>query len=120
MPMMMPPLTWLSQVSLLTISPPSCTQVIFFTLVKPVSVSTSTSANCTPPAPLEDKPSCHWPLTCSGFTPSFLHAATQLSPFASGTPVCCCNSAKALVQTSKIAGETEAEVVLPPLPPEAG
>src|SRR5438552_2669796 len=48
--MMMPPLTWLSQVSLLTINPQSCTHRTFFTFTKPVSVSTSASANCTPPA----------------------------------------------------------------------
>src|SRR5579859_4075418 len=59
MPMIMPLLAWLSAVSLFTISPPSCTHVICFTLTKPVSVSTSTSANCTPAVPLEENPCCH-------------------------------------------------------------
>src|SRR5437660_12361355 len=114
---MMPPLTWLSQVSLLTISPPSCTQRIFFTLTKPVSVSTSTSANWTPPAPLEERPSCHSPETCNGSTPSFLQASAQCSPRASATAAFLCNSASAFVQTLWIPGATEGVVVLPPLPP---
>src|SRR5215831_11311806 len=97
MPMRIPPFTWLSHVS---------------------SVSISTSANCTPPAPEEERPSCHWPLTLRGVTPSFLQAPAHFSPRASSTPDCFCNSARALVQTSKIAGATEAVVVLPPLPPE--
>src|SRR5262245_28916266 len=118
--MMMPPLTWLSHVSLLTINPPSCTQVTFFTFTNPVSVSTSTSTNCTPPAPVDERPSTHCPETMRGFTPSFLQAAFQFSPRASVTPLVFCNSVSAFVQVSKIAGETDAQVVLPPLPPEEG
>src|SRR6516225_9233172 len=100
MPIRMPPLTWLSQVSLLTIRPPSWTQVIFFTLVKPVSVSTSTSANWTPPAPLEDRPCCHFPETTSGSTPSFLQAADHFSASPEETPVLLSSSALPFVQTS--------------------
>src|SRR4051812_12454565 len=118
--MMIPPLTWLSAVNLLTKRPPSCTQVIFFTFVNPVSVSTSTSANWTPAAPPEESPSCHSPETVSGFTPNFLHALAQFSPFASATPDCFCNSSSALVHTSYIAGAMEGVVLLPPLPPEGG
>src|ERR1017187_8033008 len=120
MPMMMPPLIWLSAVSLLTNNPASCTQTIFLTLTNPVSVSTSTSANCTPAAPWEESPCCHSPRTTRGFMPSFLHASGQLAPLASATPACCCNCSSALAQASKIAGATDAQVVLPPLPPEDG
>src|ERR1017187_6592989 len=115
MPMMMPPLTWLSVVVWLTINPQSCTQRIFLTVTRPVSVSTATSANCTPPAPCDDKPCCHLPPTTNGLTPSFLHAASHFSPRASATPLCFCNSSSALVQASKTAGATDAQVVLPPL-----
>src|SRR6266481_8948285 len=115
MPMMIPPLTWLSQVSLLMISPPSCTQVIFLTFTKPVSVSTSTSANCTPPAPLEESPSCHWPCDVRGLTPSFRQAVNQFDPRASATPVFFCKSWRAFVQVSKMAGQTDAALLLPPL-----
>ena len=45
---MTPPWTWLSAVSALTTSPQSWTATIFLTRTSPVSVSTSTSANCAP------------------------------------------------------------------------
>src|SRR5882724_972092 len=95
-------------------------QVIFLTFVNPVSVSISTSANCTPPAPEDERPFCHWPLTVSGVMPSFLQALAQFLPRASSTPDCFCNSSRAFVQTSWMAGATDAVVVLPPLPPEGG
>ena len=50
-PMMMPPMHWLSAVSLSRIIPQSCRQTILLTRVTPVSMSTSTSANWTPLVP---------------------------------------------------------------------
>src|SRR5271154_4114566 len=110
--MMTPPLIWVSQVSLSTTSPQSCTHKILRTLTKPVSVSTSTSANWTPPAPLDESPSCHLPCDVSGVTPSLRQAANQFGPRASATPVCFCKSCSAFVQASKIAGQTDAALLL--------
>src|ERR1017187_744371 len=118
--MIMPPLICVSQVSLSTTSPQSCTHKILRTFTKPVSVSTSTSANWTPPTPLDESPSCHWPCDVRGLTPSFRQAANQFVPRASVTPVFFCKSCSAFVQASKMAGQTDAAVVLPPLPPEGG
>src|ERR1044071_5824114 len=112
MPMITPPLTWLSVVNWLMMSPQSCTAVTRLTVTRPVSVSTATSANCTPPAPLDDKPCCHLPLATSGVTPSFLQAEGQFLPRTSGRPDCFCKSANAFWQASNTAGETEAHVVL--------
>src|SRR5215470_13255337 len=47
--MMTPPATCDSQPSLLTTRPQSCTATILVQRTTPVSVSTSTSATCTPP-----------------------------------------------------------------------
>src|SRR5215469_15424866 len=118
--MITPPFSWLSQVRRFKINPPSCTTRTFFTFTKPVSVSTSTSANCTPPVLVLERPRCHWPCATRGFIPSFLHALDQFTPRASATPVCCCKASSALVQASSMAGETEGEVLLPPLPPDGG
>src|SRR5580704_10729378 len=118
--MMTPPLIWVSQVSLSTTSPQSCTHRTLRTFTKPVSVSTSTSANCTPPAPLEESPSCHLPCDVRGLTPSFRQAATQFDPRASATPVFFSKSWSAFVQASKMAGQTDAALLLPPLPPDGG
>ena len=52
--------------------------------------------------------------------PSFLQAPAQFAPRASATPVVCCNFWSAFVHASKIAGQTEAAVVLPPLAPDGG
>ena len=46
------PKTWLSVSLRLTIRPQSCTATILFTRTMPVSMSTETSAICTPPTPL--------------------------------------------------------------------
>ncbi len=47
-PWIIAPMTWLSAVSGLTGSPQSFTETILMTRTSPVSVSTSTSANCVP------------------------------------------------------------------------
>ena len=82
---MIPPMHWLSAVSSSTINPQSCTQVMRVTFVTPVSMSTSTSANCTPLVPLADSPRSHSPSTDSGCMPSSLHASFHARPFA-GSP----------------------------------
>src|SRR5271156_1718936 len=118
--MITPPLIWVSQVSLSTTSPQSCTHKTLRTFTKPVSVSTSTSANCTPPAPLEESPFCQLPCEVSGFTPSLRQADGQFGPRASATPAFSCKSWSAFVQASRMAGQTDAALLLPPLPPDGG
>src|SRR6516225_10671869 len=124
MPMITPPLIWLSSVSVSMIRPQSWTATTFFTVTSPVSVSTSTSANCTPYAGPVARPGCclgrYFVCTVSSVTPSFLQAANQLSPRASATPVCACNCCNASPQSNKTVGDTEAQVVLPPLPGPGG
>src|SRR5262245_35991530 len=74
--MMTPPATCDVQVSLLTTSPQSCTAVIALSVTTPVSVSTSTSAACTPHT---------WTLeTCGFWAP--IGAAQSPLPLASSIP----------------------------------
>ncbi len=54
--MMQPPKSWLSAVLRLIIVPTSCTATVLIILTIPVSVSTDTSAICTPPTPAELRP----------------------------------------------------------------
>ncbi len=77
----MPPMHWLSAVSGSRISPQSCTQTMRETFVTPVSMSTSTSANCTPLVPLAERPASHSPSTDTGSVPSKRHASFHDRPF---------------------------------------
>ena len=61
-------------------SPQSCTHSMRVTFVTPVSMSTSTSANCTPLVPLAESPASHSPSTDTGSVPSRRHAAFQSRP----------------------------------------
>src|SRR5215472_346039 len=118
--MIIPPLTWLMLASRLTTRPQSCTQTILLTLTNPVSVSTSTSAICTPPTPRLESPSFQRPRATTGFIRRRAVAARQFSPVGSDMPEADVRSASALWQASNTAGATEAAVVLPPLPPDGG
>ena len=53
-------------------------------------------------------------------SPTVLVRVAVREPFASVMPVAVLSSSRALLQASKMAGETDAAVVLPPLPPEGG
>src|SRR5271165_2327 len=108
------------QPSRLTTKPQSCTQTIRLTLTNPVSVSTSTSAICTPPTPRLESPSFHRPLATTGFIRRRAVAERQFDPVGSDIPEANARSASAFWQASNTAGATEAAVVLPPLPPDGG
>src|SRR5215831_7458437 len=122
MPMMIPPLIWLMLPRRLTTRPQSCTQTIRLTLTNPVSVSTSTSAICTPPTPLLESPcfQLQRPRATIRCIRRRLVAAGQFNPVGSDTPEADARSASAFWQASNTAGATEAAVVLPPLPPDSG
>ena len=89
--MMSAPFTWLSAVFTSTTRPQSCTATILFTRTMPVSVSTETSAICTPPTPLLVRSgglslSGFLPRTVSGTAPIFAQASFHdrlrlVSPF---------------------------------------
>src|SRR5262245_40354857 len=143
--MMTPPATCDSQASLLMIRPQSCTATIFVHLTTPVSVSTQTSATCTPPTWTLERltPSFFaWaslrlqvplPLTC--YLPSrahtFFHSYSLLA-FLSRTlpgmisrsdasalslPATFSKSAsRAFVAAMSVAGAWVGQVVLPPEP----
>src|SRR5262245_40330755 len=110
------------------------------TLTMPVSTSTCASANCTPLVPLDERPSSHLPSTEIGSVPISLHASLHDKPFdalfftkmrppsATSSEGCTpsvgatfansCSSA--FTDVTRIAGVTEAAVVLPPDPPLNG
>src|SRR5262249_13658658 len=82
--MMTPPATWLSQPCLLTSRPQSCTATILVQRTTPVSVSTSTSATCTPPTCTFEmprlagwfaSPACHRPVALASSIPRRAHAS---------------------------------------------
>src|SRR5436853_6016164 len=73
--MMTPPATCDSQPSLLTIRPQSCTAQTLVQRTTPVSVSTMTSATCTPPTPTLDSPGVHLPSPLTVFMPSLAQAS---------------------------------------------
>src|SRR5215213_1909439 len=107
------------------------------TVTMPVSMSTFASANCTPLVPLDDKPSSHLPSTEIGSVPINLHASFHATPFdelpltkmrpPSATRSAGCtprvgatlayNASSAITEVTRIAGDTDAAVVLPPDPP---
>src|SRR5258708_7106601 len=120
MPIIIPPRTWLMLASRLTTRPQSCTQRIRLTLTNPVSVSTSTSAICTPPTPRLESPSFQRPRATIGFIRKRAVADHQFEPVGSEIPETDASSASAFWQASNTAGATEAAVVLPPLPPDGG
>src|SRR5262245_19644164 len=103
-------------------------------------MSTVASANCTPLVPEPDRPSSHLPSTEIGSVPISLHAsfqlrlldalpftwtrpfsATRLSAVASSVGATLSKSASsAFTDVDRIAGVTDAAVVLPPDPPLNG
>ena len=106
----------------------------------PVSMSTVTSANCTPLVPLDERPACHAPSTDTGSVPRCLHASFHVRPF-DASPFTCTrppsatrfsgvvfsagatfanNAFSAFTDVTRIAGDTDAAVVLPPEPPLNG
>src|SRR5947209_6142866 len=80
--MITPPASWDSQQSLLTTKPQSCTATNFVQRTTPVSVSTRTSAICTPPTWTFDKPAVHLPAPRTDSMPNLAHASfhDQLLP----------------------------------------
>ncbi len=82
--MMSAPNIWLSAVRRSITRPQSCTATILLTLTMPVSVSTLTSAICTPPTPLFVR-SGGWsrsgflPCAAIGVGPIFAHASFHVS-----------------------------------------
>src|SRR2546426_781877 len=81
--MIIAPKTWLSQVFMSMIRPQSCTATKLFILTTPVSMSTKTSAICTPPTPAVVSvpvPGC-LPRVVIGCVPSFAHASFQVMLF---------------------------------------
>ena len=127
------------------INPQSWTATIFLTFTMPVSVSTSTSAICTPPTPLLVRSgglllSGFLPRTVSGMAPSLEQASFQLSerlespltptlPFthsnwsgcAFNAGATCANSAsRASTAARRVEELTPPMVVEPPEPPEGG
>src|SRR6516225_5855741 len=144
--MMTPPATCDSHVSLSTTMPQSWTATTCVQRTTPVSVSTTTSATCTPPTPTLDKPlvsgalaspavQAPWPLACA--MPSLEHASFQghdLPRFLSVTlpasitrsstldssfaAICLKKSSRAASAALKVAGACEGNVVLPPEPVE--
>src|SRR3954447_12253230 len=134
--MMTPPATCDSQPCLLMIRPQSCTATIFVQRTTPVSVSTSTSATCTPPTPLFDRPSVKLPVPFTWSMPSLAHAsfhAQLLSPalilpgsfgsivrspaLAPRRPAIFSNRAsRAAITALSVGGEVPGQVVLPPDP----
>ena len=107
----------------------------------PVSMSTVTSVNCTPLVPVDERPSSHSPSTEIGSVPISLHASFQASPF-DGLPFTWMRPFSATRssavdaelrrdlreqrverlrrRSTRIAGVTDAAVVLPPDPPLNG
>src|SRR5262249_779414 len=120
--------------------PQSWTVRIRLTRTIPVSMSTSTSLNCTPVVPVDDSPSTHRPSTELGSVPLRLPASfhartldglsfTWMRPFVatsvsgstpSDGPTFAHNVSSALPAVERIAGDTDAAVVLPPDPPLNG
>src|SRR5262245_5163657 len=142
--MMTPPATCDSQASLLTTRPQSCTATIRLQRTTPVSVSTVTSATCTPPTPTLEMPrlagccdsgKVHRPVPRASSMPSLAHASFQshfLSRVLSTTlpastdrssflepslPAILSNrSSSAAVAAWSVAGACDGQVVLPPEP----
>src|SRR5262245_9457994 len=77
MPMMMPPAICDSQPCLLMTMPQSWTPTNFVQRTTPVSVSTETSATCTPPTLTLDRPGDHLPLAETVSMPSLAQASFQ-------------------------------------------
>ena len=125
--------------------PQSCTATIFSTFTIPVSVSTSTSAICTPPTPLLVRSggfvrSGFVPRTVIGMAPSLAHASFQLRdlwespltptlPFTHSNWSGCASSVGATLANSRSRASTAARrveeltppiVVEPPEPPDGG
>jgi hypothetical protein len=118
--MMMPPLIWLSSVFWSMIRPQSWTPTTLSTVTRPVSVSTETSANCTPQAWSVESPSCH----CRG-----PRERADAEFFAGGEPVVAARVGHAGLRLQLLQGiganvvnrrRTEGQVVLPPLPGPGG
>src|SRR5712692_5932111 len=76
--MMTPPAICDSQPCLLMTMPQSCTAKNFVQRTTPVSVSTLTSAICTPPTLTFDKPGDHLPAAETVSMPSLAQASFQL------------------------------------------
>src|SRR5438270_9501079 len=70
-----PPATCDSQPCRLTTRPQSCTATTLVQRTTPVSVSTRTSASCTPPTPLLDSPGVQLPLALTVSMPSRAQAS---------------------------------------------
>src|ERR1700690_956225 len=122
----------------------SCTATTRFILTMPVSISTETSAICTPPTPDEFKPpGLRWlfsPISEILVTPSFWQAAFQVRlfaglPFAWMRPSTACNCsagtpiegatassslANAFTLDLRVDDETPPTVVDPPEGPQGG
>ena len=141
-PWIIAPITWFSVVSGLTGRPQSFTETILTTRTSPVSVSTSTSANCVPArsrrtvsycfgrfaetsisSPLIFAATC---LNVSAFagvaaTKIFPFAASSSSAFAPSSGAAIANScARALLAARRTTGATEFVVTLPPEPGPSG
>src|SRR5437899_688121 len=86
-----PPATCDSQPCLLMIRPQSCTATTLVQRTTPVSVSTRTSAICTPPTPTFDSPAVQSPLPSITSMPSRAQASfhDQLLLFALSTTLPC-------------------------------
>src|SRR5579885_1213674 len=145
--MMTPPATCDSQVRGLTTRPKSCPATICVQRTTPVSVSTSTSAICTPPTPeldtflfsgLFDSAAVQKPvtLTCSPSRAAQAFFQSQLLPLALSTTlprsmdkfsalvsslaaILANSSSRAAVAARCVAGACDGIVVLPPEPLEA-
>src|SRR5947209_3150559 len=145
--MMTPPATCDSQPSLLTIRPQSCTATTFVQRTWPVSVSTSTSATCTPPTPDFEMPrfsglsaslEVHEPVALACSMPSLAQASFQahdlprvlsttlptsilrssfLEPSLPAT--LSKKSSSAAAAACNVAGACDGQVVLPPEPDDA-
>src|SRR4051812_39091613 len=110
------------------------------TLTIPVSISTVTSANCTPDVVTEESPGCQLPSTEMGWVASSLHASLHDIPFdglsrtwmrppdatsdaastPSAGPTFSLSASSALTVAMRTAGLTAAAVVLPPDAPLIG
>src|SRR5438876_11186942 len=77
-PMTTPPATCDSQPCLLMIKPQSWTATTLVQRTTPVSVSTLTSAICTPPTPLLERPDVQLPVPFTLSMPSRAQASFQL------------------------------------------
>src|SRR5438034_9367189 len=132
-----PPATWDSQVNLLTTRPQSCTATNLVQRTTPVSVSTNTSATCTPPTCTLDRPGVQSPVPLTLSMPSRAHAffhshslpvalstilpglMARSSFFASSRSAILANSASRAAEAAlRMAGAVPGSVVLPPEPPD--